>query len=100
MALNTQANEEAKRIADQKKYVELIATADDFFNSAKYEESINSYSIAQNLNPIDDYPKGKIIDANKHIKELETEMTAASELQELNTKYNALISSAGQTFRS
>ncbi len=98
LALNTQANEEAKRIADQKKYVELIATADDFFNSAKYEESINSYSIAQNLNPIDDYPKGKIIDANKHIKELETEMTAASELQELNTKYNALISSADKLF--
>ena len=56
------AAEKAQKIHD--KYLEAIAKADELFTAKKWKEAIKKYDAASIIEPENEYPKGKIIEAN------------------------------------
>lgn len=98
LALNNEANEQAKRIADQKKYDDLIEEGDRLFNNGEYTTAIKQYQDALTVKPNEAFPIAQIAEANKRIKENEAALASASELEKKNAKYKALIEEADALF--
>ncbi|HVA97945.1 MAG TPA: hypothetical protein VNG53_03540 [Bacteroidia bacterium] len=88
---NEKAEEEAKKIALDKKYNDLISTADEEYGGLKYDEAITEYKEASALKPNEEYPKDKIAEINNKLITL-------AEAKKKDAKYNAIIAKADQQF--
>jgi len=66
-------------------YAEALSSADEFFNRGAFMEALQSYTLASDIKPDEEYPKQKIADINNRLEELEAERQKA---------YNAAIAQA------
>lgn len=78
------ANEQATQ--KEQRYKELIAMGDQQFNAKDYSSAKASYTQALGIKS-DAYPKGRIAEIDKLMKDQQ----ASAEAQELNQKYNTAI---------
>lgn len=85
---------EAIAIAKKKDedYNALIAAADGFFDSKKFEESKKKYQEALDIKPTEEYPKTRIGEIDKTMAGLMAE-------KERDEKYAALITAADKAFK-
>jgi len=72
-------------------YNSLIQTADNLYNTANYELSIEKYQEAQTMKPKETYPGVKI-------NEIDQLLTDAEAMKKLNEEYNAIILLAEKQF--
>lgn len=80
----------AAQDAKEKKYNDLIQSADEAFDNESYTESIELYNKALEVKGNEKYPQTQIARAQEAIE--------SAENIELNRKYNDLISKADQSF--
>ena len=87
---------EEKNNQDQlfKNYQAKISEADKLFDESKFQEAIESYELAKNIKPDENYPDQKI-------NEIKIKLThIANQVKEKNQKYNDYIKSADAAFKS
>ncbi|MFQ5335036.1 MAG: hypothetical protein ACE5DN_03070, partial [Flavobacteriales bacterium] len=84
-----------KEIADkaqlERDYGKYIAKADAFFNSSDFENARNAYQQASNLKPAAAYPKERIAEVDKKMREQENNRA-------LKARYKKLIAQADEAF--
>jgi tetratricopeptide (TPR) repeat protein len=90
------AKEEEARQKKEQEYNELIAKADNDFNSNNYENSIKNYEAALKIKPTEKYPAEQILKAKQKINEL----AANAEKERKEKEYNELIAKADTDFNS
>ncbi|WP_321516874.1 hypothetical protein [Marinifilum fragile] len=94
-----QAEEEAKLLAQQQlnetKYLKLIQSADEYFESEKWNSASRDYHGALKLKPEEQYPQSKIDEIEEILAELERKANAKSELK---NQYDKLIEIADKQF--
>ncbi|MCT4603879.1 MAG: hypothetical protein N4A59_13390, partial [Marinifilum sp.] len=94
------AEEEAKRLAQQQlndnKYLNLLESANKYFELKQWESAINDYQTALKLKPEEQYPKNRIDEIELILSELERK---ANKKSELKREYDALIEIADKQFR-
>jgi hypothetical protein len=94
-----QAEEEAKLLAQQQlnetKYLKLIQSADEYFESEKWNSASRDYHGALKLKPKEQYPQSKIDEIEEILAELERKANAKSELK---NQYDKLIEIADKQF--
>jgi len=94
-----QAEEEAKLLAEKQlnenKYLKLIKSADEYFESEKWNSASRDYHGALKLKPEEQYPQSKIDEIEAILAELERKANAKSELK---NKYDKLIEIADKQF--
>jgi len=103
VAAAAKAAEEEKKAAElEKRYNDLIKSADKFFDGSKFSEALNDYKDALTLKPTEAYPKERItliekqLDATAQAKAEEERLLR--EKQEKDKRYNDLITSADKAF--
>ena len=85
------ANKEVQAQADiNKRYGESIATADNLFNSQKWNESITAYQAAAKIKPTETYPAEQIAIAK----------TKMGDLAQLENNYKTAISEGDVLFKA
>lgn len=89
-------DEMLESLADREMYDELLAQADDYFDSEDYALSIEKYEEALRLLPNEKYPKERKAEAERILAELLASMMAAEELQQ---RYDDLIVLADKNFK-
>jgi tetratricopeptide (TPR) repeat protein len=93
------AEEEAKRLAQQQlndnKYLNLLESANKYFELKQWESAINDYQTALKLKPEEQYPKNRIDEIELILSELERK---ANKKSELKREYDALIEIADKQF--
>ncbi|PXX95457.1 hypothetical protein DF185_22335, partial [Marinifilum breve] len=93
------AEEEAKLLAqkqlNENKYLKLIKSADEYFESEKWNSASKDYHGALKLKPEEQYPQSKIDEIEAILAELERKANAKSELK---TQYDKLIEIADKQF--
>ncbi|WP_321280673.1 hypothetical protein [Marinifilum fragile] len=94
-----QAEEEAKLLAQQQlnetKYLKLIQSADEYFESEKWNSAARDYHGALKLKPEEQYPQSKIDEIEAILAELERKANAKSELK---NQYDKLIEIADKQY--
>ncbi|WP_460023919.1 hypothetical protein [Marinifilum fragile] len=94
-----QAEEEAKLLAQQQlnetKYLKLIQSADEYFESEKWNSAARDYHGALKLKPEEQYTQSKIDEIEAILAELERKANAKSELK---SQYDKLIEIADKQY--
>lgn len=91
--INTILKKEKEAEELQRAYDEAIQKGDQFFTQEEYESAKSQFQKASELKPEEQYPKDKIAEIEKKIKEL-----AANKEQQ--DKYDAIIQAADNKFNS
>lgn len=86
-------DELANKEAFEKKYKDLIASADGSLGSKSYEDALAKYKEALTMKPAETYPKDKIAEINNILG-------AQSAEAELDAKYKAALKKADDLFAS
>ena len=86
----------------EKKYNDLISSADKSFGTKKYDESKSDYQSALGLKSSESYPKTQIVEIERLLKEIaakenEISLTANAQKQK-EADFNALIAQADNDF--
>ncbi|MGB0166539.1 MAG: hypothetical protein ACPF8V_06760, partial [Luteibaculum sp.] len=92
--LNTikrQLEEQKKQQELEKQYKDLVAKADESFNTKNYTAAVTDYQAALKLRPNEQYPAEQINKANKALEELQRK-------KEQEEQYQQLITSADASF--
>ncbi len=96
------AEEERKAAELEKRYTDLIKTADKAFDGKKFSEALNDYKDATNLKPAEAYPKERIAAIEKQLDGVAQakaeEERLLREKQEKDKRYSDLIASADKAF--
>lgn len=93
-AIKKQKEEElANKEAFEKKYKDLIASADGDFGSKSYDDALSKYKEALTMKPAESYPQSKI-------DEINSILGAQSAEAELDAKYKAALKKADDLFAS
>jgi tetratricopeptide (TPR) repeat protein len=80
-------------------YTAIIADADKFFNSGKFEDSKSKYEAALKIKE-EQYPKDKIAEIAAKLVELSDASAAAEAQEKIDAEYDALIVEADALFSS
>lgn len=87
----------------QEQYDNFIKKADESFNQNEYNDALNNYQKALSIMPNESYPKQKIDEINKLLKDLENqqlqEQLAQQEAKAKKEKYDQLIFDADRKFK-
>ena len=79
----------------QQQYDKLIAAANDQFSSKNYDKSKELFIRAKNMNPDDAYPKQKIAEIERTLKDIFDNKQSEEKLQSVLDKYNKLVKQGG-----
>ena len=91
--------EEAERLkALEEKYTELIAKADQAFDSQSWDESKNAYTEAKSIKPEEVYPNTRLAELQSILDKLAAEETERKKQEEIQRQYDAKIASADQAY--
>ena len=83
----------------EKKYQDLISSADVSFNSKNYEEARSLYSQALEVMPSEVYPTNQLKEIDQRIAQERDQEKLAQERAEREAKYAELIESADKLFK-
>jgi tetratricopeptide (TPR) repeat protein len=83
--------EQADKDALEKKYKELISSADNSFNQKKYQDALKDYQEALNLKPTESHPTGRVKEIQGLLEGLDADAA-------LKAKYDEAIRKADNLF--
>lgn len=86
------AQEEAERL--QQEYDDLMAQASDEFGAEDYENALTSYQAASAIFPDEEEPIEKIEEIKEILEQIEADLLAQMEQDEIDAEYAALIEEA------
>lgn len=91
--IKVKIEEEKKNAADQEKYDNYVAAADQLFESGKYKEAKDNYNLALGIKANAAYPISQIAKIDEKLKEQQAK-------EELSAKYEKLLAEAENLFNS
>ncbi|MEX1001251.1 MAG: hypothetical protein WDZ35_03970 [Crocinitomicaceae bacterium] len=89
--ISDRENQEAEKEAFEKKYKELITSADKAFTEKKYQEALGSYKEAAGMKPNETHPKSRIEEINKLLEKLNEKEAEGAEYEAAISKANSLF---------